>query len=304
MNPSIETQANLELILSQVKVLCKGVRFPKRKSRQGRKPKYHNWYILQLVVIQNLLGFTSERSYLRFLKQLKLSVFKELPDHSQYNRRSKSLQPLVVKLTKKLLVELNIKKSKIRIIDTTPIPVIRLSRARRRKIFTDKKQINIGYCASQKTYYCGAKLNLLVNKDGIPCKYYLKPANCSDIRCLEEIALKDKFRNLVLVADKGYISNRLKCWFKGSRLISLITSYRKNQKKKNNKRERELLKKRKIIETVISQLKDQMNLEKLRAKTYEGLVTRIDNIIFTYIFGVYFNKLTGRNPLNLKNIIT
>lgn len=304
MNPSNEVQANLELILNQVKVLCKGIRFPKKKSRQGRKPKYHNWYILQLIVIQNLLGFTSERSYLRFLEQLNLPAFKELPDHSVYNRRSKSLKSLVDKLTEKLLLELKVEKSKIRVIDTTPVPVVRISRAKRRKILTDKRQVGIGYCASQKTYYCGAKLNLLVNKEGIPCKYYLKPANRSDIRCLEEIASENKIRNLVLVADKGYISNRVKCWLKETKLISLITSYRKNQKNKNNKKEWELLKKRKIIETVISQFKDQMNLEKLRAKSYPGLVSRIDNLIFTYIFGVYFNKLTGRNPLNLKNIIT
>lgn len=304
MNPSNEAQANLELILSQVKVLCKGVRFQKKKSRRGRKPAYHNWYILQLVVIQNLLGFTSERSYLRFLKQLKISAFENLPHHSNYNRRSKSLKPIVDEITKKLLLELNIEKSKIKVIDTTPVPVIKLPRAKRRKIFTDKKKVSIGYCASQKTFYCGAKLNLLVNKDGIPYRHYLKPANRSDIRCLEEITVENKFRDLVLVADKGYISNKTKQWLKEKRLINLVTSYRKNQRKKNNKRELKLLKKRKIIETVISQLKDQMNLEKLRAKSYSGLTSRVDNLIFTYIFGVYFNKLTGRSPLNLKNIIT
>jgi hypothetical protein len=305
MNPSRQAQANLELILNQVKVLCKGVRFPKkRKSRRGRKPKYHNWYILQLVVIQNLLGFTSERSYLRFLEQLKLPSFRELSDHSIYNRRVKSLKPLIDKLTEKLLLELGVEKSKVRILDATPVPVIRLSRAKNRKILTDKRQISIGYCSSQKTYYCGAKLSLLVNKDGIPTKHYLKPANHSDIRCLEEFAVQSGLNNLVLVADKGYISNHIKGWLRETRLVKLITSYRNNQKKKNTKSEKKLLRKRRIIETVIGQLKDQMSLDKLRVRTYESLETKVNNIIFTYIFGVYFNKITGRNPLNLKNIIT
>lgn len=252
MNPSShEAQANLELILSQVRVLCKGVRFPKRKSRRGRKPEYPNWYILQLLVIQNFLGFTSERSYLRFLKQLELPVFKELPDHSQYNRRSKSLKPLIKRLTERLLGELKVERSKIRVVDTTGIPVIRLSRAKRRKIFTDKKQVAIGYCAAQKTYYCGTKLSLLINKDGIPCEYHLEPANRSDIRCLEDMATENDFENLVLVADKGYISDRIKSWLRNTRLINLITPYRNNQKKKNTKKEKTLLKRRRIIETVI-----------------------------------------------------
>jgi hypothetical protein len=106
------------------------------------------------------------------------------------------------------------------------------------------------------------------------------------------------------VADKGYISNHIKHWLKKTRLVALITPYRKSQKKTNTKKEKQLLKKRKIIETIIAQLKDQMNLDKLRVRTYESLETKVNNIIFTYVFGVYFNKLTNRNPLNLKNIIT
>jgi hypothetical protein len=200
---------------------------------------------------------------------------------------------------------LKVSKSKIRVLDTTPIPVVRLSRAQNRKILTDKRQVAIGYCAAQQTHYCGLKLNLVVNQQGIPCQYYLKPANKSDIKCLEEILIEKKnIKDVVLITDKGCISEFNKEWVKRCWRITLITGYRRNQKKQNTKREKQLLKKRKIIETVNSQLKDQMNLEKLRAKTYEGLSSRIDNIIFTYIFGVYFNKKHHRNPLNLKSILT
>jgi len=256
------------------------------------------------------MGFTSERSFLRFVPELKSKDFVKLPDQSQYNRRAKSLKPITGKLISKMQKYLNIEKSKIRVLDTTPVPVVKLSRAKKRKILTDKRQIAIGYCAAQRTHYCGLKLNLVVNHQGIPCRHYLKPANKSDIRCLEEILVeneKEKNRELsdiVLVADKGYISDFNKDWVKRCWQITLITGYRRNQKKQNTKKEKQLLKKRKIIETVNSQLKDQMNLEKLRAKTYEGISSRINNIIFTYIFGVYFNKKHHRNPLNLKSILT
>jgi|SRR3989344_2488685 len=307
---SPHARTNLELILQEVDALCKGVRFPSRKSRPGRKPDYSDKFIVKLVVIQNLMGFTSERSFLRFVPELKSKDFVKLPDQSQYNRRAKSLKPITGKLISKMQKYLNIEKSKIRVLDTTPVPVVKLSRAKKRKILTDKRQIAIGYCAAQRTHYCGLKLNLVVNHQGIPCRHYLKPANKSDIRCLEEILVeneKEKNRELsdiVLVADKGYISDFNKDWVKRCWQITLITGYRRNQKKQNTKKEKQLLKKRKIIETVNSQLKDQMNLEKLRAKTYEGISSRINNIIFTYIFGVYFNKKHHRNPLNLKSILT
>jgi len=304
-NPSTEAQANLELILNQVRVLCKGVRFSNRVSKQGRPPKYPNWYILQLMVIQYFLGFNSERSYLRFLKQLNLPALAELPDQSLYNRRVKKLKPLVKSLTKKLLNELRVEKSKIRILDATPVPVVKYSRAKRRKIFLDKNLIGIGYCSSQKTYFCGAKLNLLVNQDGIPCQTNLIAGNRHDVGGLRQFMEDKLIKSLVVVADKGYIiKSEEKQILKQKKLIRLITPYRRNQRKNNSEKEKQLLKKRKIIETVISQLKDQMRLEHLRTKTYEGLVSRIDNILFTYIFGVYFNKLTNRNPLNLKSILT
>lgn len=250
MNTSqAEAQANLELILSQVKGLCKGVRFSRRKSRQGRPSKYPHWYILQLVVIQYLLGFNSERAYLRFLQKLKLSAFRELPDQSLYNRRAKSLRPLIQRLNQKLLAELKVKKSKIRILDATPVPVVKYSRAKRRKVFLDKQRIGIGYCASQKTYFCGLKLNLLTNQDGIPCQYEFIPGNQHDLKGLRKFTERRELRDLVIIADKGYlVKSEERLEFKKKHLIRLITPFRKNQKKINTKKEKRLLKKRKIIE--------------------------------------------------------
>lgn len=302
---STRDRTNLELILQEIDVLCKEVRFPSRKSRPGRKPEYSDKFIVKLVIIQNLLGYTSERSFLRFVPELKCQEFFMLPDQSQYNRRAKRLKPITEKLIYKMQMYLHIDRSKIRVLDTTPIPVVKLSRAKKRKILTDKRQVAIGYCASQRTHYCGLKLNLFVNHQGIPYQHHLKPANKSDLRCLEEILVeKQTIKDIVLITDKGYISEFNKEWIKRCWRITLITGYRRNQKKKNTKKEKYLLKKRKIIETVIGQLKDQMNLEKLRARSYQGLSSRIDNIMFTYLFGIYFNKKHHRNPLHLKSILT
>lgn len=300
-----QTRTNLESIIHEVDVLCKGVRFPKRRSKVGRPPIYTDKFIIKLVILQYLLGFTSERSYLRFLKNLDYSLFNKLPDNSRYNRRAKNLKPLIKKLTLRIFKELKVEQSKIRVIDATPVPVIRYARAKRRKIFTDKNKISIGYCASQKTYYCGVKLNLLVNQNGIPCVHSLIAANRHDLIGAKQIIQEQNLKGLILVGDKGYLMKEdEKKGIKRKRLIQLITPYRRNQKKKNNRREKKFLQKRRIIETVNSQLKDQMGLERLRAKNYQGLTSRIDNLIFTYLFGVYFNKLTGRNPLSLKSILT
>jgi len=251
-----------------------------------------------------LLGFTSERSFLRFVPELKCPEFESLPDQSQYNRRAKRLKSLIEKLTLRINQTIRLDQSKVRILDTTPVPLLRLSRVKRRRVFTDKKQVAIGYCAAQRTYYFGVKLNLFINVDGVPCWHELKPANKSDIRCLEEILIENqKPAGIVLVGDKGYLSRFNQSWFKECWRVVLVTPYRRNQNQQNTKREKQLLKKRRIVETVIGQLKDQMGLERLRAKTYQGVTSRIDNIIFTYLFGVYINTLYKRNPLNLKSLL-
>ncbi len=299
-------RTNLELILAEVEALCKedkllinnGCGSPAR----GRPSKYSHIQIIQMVVLQNLLGFDSELSFIRFLGNLRQPLFKEWPSQQQYNRRVKELKPQIESLTKELLSRLHIERSKVRIVDATGIPLIKLARKKRRKLFRGRKY-GIGYCAALKTYYFGLKLTLFLNQEGIPTNYHLMPANKHDNTCLEAMLIKNQFSNLVLVGDVGYLSDFNKTWFKECWKITLITPYRSNQKRKNSKKEKELLKKRKIVETVIGQLKDHLKLERLRARSYETIELRVANIIFTYIFGVYFNKKYHRNPLKLKSIL-
>lgn len=301
-------RTNLELILAEIEALCKEdkllINNGSGPCSRGRPSKYSDIQIIKMVILQNLLGFNSELSFVRFLGNLKQPIFKEWPSQPQYNRRVKELRPQIDSFTKELLSRLHIERSKVRVIDATGIPLIRLVRKKRRKLFRERRY-GVGYCSSQKTHYFGLKLTLLTNQEGIPLTHHLMPANKADITCLEQMLIENQSpSNIVLVGDKGYLSDFNKEWFKQCWKITLITPYRVNQKKKNTKKEKKLLKKRKIIETVIGQLKDQLRLDHLRARTYETIELRITNIIFTYIFGVYFNKKHHRNPLNLKSIIT
>jgi len=299
---SNRARANLELILAEVEELCKGVVIP-RTEKRGRPPQYGDAFILQLVVLQYLLGFTSERSFLRFLPNLKRQEFARLPDQSQYNRRAKHIRPLIKPLDRKILKRLKVSKSSMRIVDNTPVPLLRLSRVKRRRVFLNKNEAAIGYCASQKTYYFGCKLSLVINRDGVPFTFQLFPANKGELPCLEATILSRNIRMVTIIGDKGFISYFNKHWLQHTRGIVLVTPYRKNQKRHNTKRERQLLKGRRLIETVIGQLKDQFGLRGLRVRNRESLESRVENMLFTYLFGVYFNKKYHRNPLRLKSIL-
>ena len=109
---------------------------------------------------------------------------------------------------------------------------------------------------------------------------------------------------LVLIGDKGFIDKKLVP--KTNKLgIVLITPYRKNQKGQYlSNEEKRLLRKRQLIERLINQFKDQFQLEHLCAKSLVGFKERIRQAIFTYTFGIYFNRKTGRSPLFIKSILT
>jgi len=293
---------HLKLILSMIFEIYQSIESELPK-RTGPKPKIPDVVIIQLVILKNLLGFRHESSFLRFIQNLKLkSFFPRLPERSRFSRRTKVLSPVMERIQFELLRRLKADNLRIRIIDTTPFPVVKLARRKQSKI-VQKNDLKVGYCSSQRYYYIGLKLSLAVNLEGIPTYFEFHPANKHDLRVLNQEA--SNLQGLVLVGDKGYISQESKDNLKQEFRIALITPYRKNQKnKKLTKKEKQLLKHRKLIETVINQLKDQFNLEKLSAKSLLGFKERAKQIILTYTFGIYFNKQTDRNILSIKSILT
>lgn len=292
---------HLKLILSMIFEIYQSIEddLPKRP---GPKPDIPDITIIQLIILKHLLGFRHESSFLRFIQNLKLRpFFPKMPEQSRFNRRSKLLASLIERIQFELLKRLEADDLKVRVIDTTPLPIVKLSRRNQSKI-VKKNDLRIGYCSSQKYYYLGLKLSLSVNLDGVPISIDFHPANRHDLKTLINDA--SKLEGLVLVGDKGYLGKKSKEELKQKYQIALITPYRRNQRNKNTKAEKRLLKQRKTIERTINQLKDQFNLEKLSAKSLDGFKERIRQIILTYTFGIYFNKLTKRNALSIKSILT
>lgn len=292
---------NLTKIVCLVALVYKRSGF-KEPVKPGPKKTYPNLYICQLVVVQHLKGFTDESAYLRYLKSHKFKAFPKIPSQQQYNQRAKQLQQLTDLLTGYLVRKLKLHKQKIRVIDATGVPVVKYHRRFNTKAFKDRKYFGIGYCAAKKLKYYGVKLTLIVNKEGIPITYHLMPANRHDSVALKKIG--KELRNVWLIGDKGYVGRKRKEKLKQQRKILLITPYRKNQKQKNTKWERRKLRNRKVIEWVNNQLKDFGQLEHLRALSYEGINSRIRNLVFSHLMACYFNKIHCRNVLSIKEILS
>ena len=60
---------------------------------------------------------------------------------------------------------------------------------------------------------------------------------------------------------------------------------------------------RQTIEVVNAQLTEQYRIERTRAKTLSGLVTRVQAKLTAHTFGTYLNALSGTPTLELKDLV-
>lgn len=291
-------------IVSMVQILCKEARVDKR-IRPGPQAEYPESFIITLLILKNLFGFSSESSFLRYLENHHRNIFARLPERSWFNRKAKKLVSMQNEIHELLLQKLGTNRVKLRIVDTTPLPVVKLHRAGRCVSFERKTEVNYGYCASKKMYYYGKKLTLLVTPNGIPTSHLLTPANMHDLKALKNNLTKivEDIEEKILIADKGYYDGDLETTLEREYHTHLVVPEKKRHQKKNTEEEKRLLKKRSIVETINNQLQDHMNIDETRAKSNEGLLSRIQASILSFTFGIYFNTLFGRPLLSLKSIL-
>lgn len=286
------------LFFAVVDDFCKHLKRPKRKG--GPKPKISRNQIFKIMILKFLLGINSDRSLIRFINNFGKGLFKKIPDHSWFNRRSKNLLPTFESFRKHLLKKLKVGNDLLGLVDSTSIPIVRYRRGEG-KLAKSFERASFGYCVAQDEKYFGLKLHLLTTSTGIPINFDLTEANLPDIKMLEELI--SSFKKLIIIGDKGYQDFKLK-----QKLLTenklLITPDKKNQKRQlNTQAEKHLLKFRKRIEITINQLKDQFNLTKLRAKSLLGLVTRVMGLMLTLTLSIFINRLLGKPDFKIKELL-
>lgn len=291
-------------MIAEIRGLCKKVGVDE-VIRPGPEADYPNSMIITLLILKSLFGFDSESSFLRFVKMHYQDRFPDVPERSWFNRKAKKLMLEQNKIHRLLLEKLDVKHLTLEIVDSTPVPVVKRHRARTCKSFRRGSEVNYGYCASKDEYYYGKKLSLFVTEQGIPTGYGLTPANRHDLVALKEM-LPCYGVNLYkkqLIADKGYYDGDLRVELKNRFHARLVVPDKKRHHQWNTKRDKRLLKKRAIVETVNEQLQDHMKINHTRARSNHGLLSRVRSIILAFVFGCYFNILHKRPPLTLKSLL-
>lgn len=298
MDQHIQRTSGVFCILIEVQTLCHSLGIDRVK--QGPKPQYPDSYVISLVIIRLLLGMNSERSFLRHLKNNHEHIFPKLPEQSWFNRKARKLQPVYQSIQQQLAM--SHLQDNVRIIDSTPVPVLKPYRGNHSPRFARGNKTNYGYCASKQEYYFGVKLSLICTPEGVITDIGIHSANTHDLTALKDMIEDIDLADTTLIGDKGYYDGELRTHL-DNRAGRLVVPDKKRHTPFNIKEDKQLLRQRSIVETVNGQLKDHMQLERTLARSYAELVSRIWSIILAFTFAQFFNRKMERPLLAVKSVL-
>jgi Transposase DDE domain len=256
--------------------------------RRGRRGKVTDAELVALAVAQAAMGICSDRQFLGLVRFRLAGWFPRLPEQSQYNRRLRSLTPVLVWVQQRLSALLA--TGTLRLADGTLVGVANYAGCASKSEFAGIAAY--GYCPAKSQYLWGVRLVLLVDRKGLPCGYTLVAANEKEYEPVRELALADD--TSILVCDKGLWGRQ---YAETLRLEGIaIRTPERVRTAEHTGSQRRLASIRLVIESTIANLKCQMRLEQHLAKTPAGLIQRIAQRLLALTIGMLLNALTGRPP--------
>jgi hypothetical protein len=254
----------------------------------GRPPRLTDSELVCLAVAQVLLGFNSERRWMRFAATRLGHLFPYLPQSPGYNKRLRAAYRLVEHAMRHLAGLTPTWWDQFRLLDSTPVPcgssgetVVRSQLA---------GWANYGYCASHSRYFWGLRLHLLTTADGAVVLWCLADPKIDDRAIAQAMLDHSQLRpGLLIIADKGYASRDFEAFVRSSGATLVRPDLRKEKKRRFGK----LGWIRQSIESIFDTLKGQLGLELHGGRTTLGVAVRVAQRLLALTAGVWHNWLVG-----------
>jgi len=297
-NPHMhDLKANFDKILPIIKqTLADQLNSNNNLRDYPNPPKLPDAHLMALSLLQEVLSIDSEHWFWSKLQTDYNQEFPELPHLSNYNRRRKRLAEAIEQLARLWGQALRPCEDTF-LVDSIPISVAHIAREHSTSVC--RKHLRTapdkGFSAVTDQYFIGYKLHVVLTLEGVYHSMELTKASVHDSQYLKELN-HSGLRNCLLLADKGYLSAQGQQDLFYSKGINLETPMRRNQR--NYQRWPKIFKDaRRRVETVFSQLCDQMMLKRNYAKTFVGLRTRLIAKVASVTLLQYLNDQNDR-PLN------
>lgn len=171
----------------------------------GLQPRITDAELVTVAVMQALLGFTSERRWLRHARVDLIEWFPHLPEQSGYNKRLRHLGETFQAVIAHLGQDTDLWADGLWIADSTPVECGRSRDTAHRSDLVGFAEY--GYCASHSRWFWGLRLHLLCTPAGMPVSFALTGATADErtvlLGMLESMPARVGAGQVIL-ADKNY----------------------------------------------------------------------------------------------------
>lgn len=243
--------------------------------------------IITMLTVGEFLGMSDNKKIWLYFKNSYSYYFPSISAlrYKIFNKHATNLWDVIRSIHNRLLNQF--RSCDLYLADGFPLPVCHFARCNRCKLFQGK--VARSYCAAKNERYYGFKVLLLTTENGIPLDYVIDAANVDERELLTRAKVP---ANTMVIADKGFIKDELQQLLKQRYGINLITPTRKNMLHQiSNEFSSLITSVRKRIETTISQLTETFNINKTKARSFHGLLGRINRKILSYTTALFFNLL-------------
>jgi hypothetical protein len=272
----------------------------KNKLRQrGPQPKLSDAEVITMEIVGESKGLDKDKYIHNYFKDHWLHLFPGLGSRTTFLRQAANLWAIKQEIRKRIVQKILPFGSQLGIVDGFPIPVCGFRRAHFSRLF--KENAEFGHCAAKDLHYFGFKGHLLIDKTGLILDCAVAAANIDEREMIFDMSSETATD---LLGDKGYICSEIRKEEFQSEGINIHTPLRENMK---DNRPKEFVKminnKRRLVETVIGQLTERFNIEKVRARDMWHLTVRIGRKLLAHTVNCFINHTLGNSILQFEKIV-
>ncbi|TDE28959.1 IS982 family transposase [Actinomadura sp. 6K520] len=264
------------------------------RPRVGIAPKLGDAELVTLAVMSVLLGFTSERRWLRHARSELSGMFPYLPGQPGYNKRLRAASGLVVHIIQVLGRDTSLWSDDVWVVDSTPVECGRSRETARRSQLAGWAEY--GYCASHSRFFWGLRLHLLCTLGGLPVAFALTGAKADERTTLLDMLDTDpdlaaRHPGQTIIGDRHYYGRAFEhALAEGD--LRLLRPARKGEPPRTATQLFKPL--RQTIESINQTFKGQLDLERHGGRTEAGVIVRVASRVLALTAAIWHNDTTGQ----------
>jgi hypothetical protein len=250
--------------------------------------------LLTMAVMSALLGFTSERRWLRYADKELAGMFPRTIGQSGWNKRVRKAFFLFIRVIRMLAMDTSLWSDDVWVVDSTPVQCGCSRETVKRSDAAGWAEY--GYCASHSRYFWGLRLHLVCTLTGLPVMFALAGAKADERETL--LGMLGAARDVtaahpgqVIIGDKNYFGRAFEAELT-ERELTLLRPVRKGEARRAGQNLFKPL--RQVVESVNWTFKGQLDLERHGGKTPEGIIARVLARVLALTAAIWHNDKTGQ----------